>query len=77
MRQKKQLNLRFDPATCDLIVGLAGGKHINAFIDELVQQEAAHRRGELLDIKTLPVMREMIQQEFLQIVSDLHCKFCN
>lgn len=72
MRHKKQLNLRLDPSTCDLIAELSRGKHINAFVEELVQQEAARRKGELLDTKTLPVMREMIQQEFLHVVSELH-----
>jgi hypothetical protein len=72
MRHKKQLNLRLDPATCEAITELAAGKHINAFMEELVQHEVARRRGELLDTQTLPVMREMIQQEFLRVIADLH-----
>ena len=72
MRQKKQINLRLDPATCDLIAELAKGKYVNAFIKELVEQEAARRRGEIIDIALLPVLREVIQQEFLRVISQLH-----
>lgn len=71
MRHKKQLNVRLDPATCDLIVELAKGKHINVFVEELVQREAARRRGELIDAAILPVLREVIQQEFLRVISQL------
>ena len=69
MRQKKQLGLWFTPATCKLLNELAGGKHINAFMEELVQKEAARRRGEIIDAAILPVLREVIQQEFLRAIS--------
>jgi hypothetical protein len=72
MRQKKQLNLRLDPATCDLIAELAKGKYVNIFIEELVQHEAARRRGETIDTALLPVLREVIQQEFFRAISQLH-----
>ena len=72
MRQKKQLNLRLDPATCDLIDELAEGKHINAFMEELVQQEVARRKGELIEGRLLPLLREMIQQEFHRVIAQLH-----
>ena len=71
MRQKKQLNLRLDPATCDCIAEFARGKHTNAFIEELIQQETARRRGELIESTMLPVLREMIQQEFLRVIAQL------
>ncbi len=71
MRQKKQLGLWFTPATCKLMNDLAGGKHINVFLEELVQQEAARRRGEIIDAAILPVLREVIQQEFLRAISQL------
>ncbi len=71
MRQKRQLNVRLDSLTCETITELAKGEHTNAFIEKLVQQEAARRKGELIDSKLLPVMREMIQQEFLRVVADL------
>jgi len=72
MRQKKQLNLRLDPATCDRIAEFARGKHTNIFIEELIQQETARRQGELIESTMLPILREMIQQEFLRVIAQLH-----
>src|SRR5258708_4806532 len=69
MRRKKQLGLWFDQATCDLINELATGKHTNVFMEELVQQEAARRKGELVESRILPLLREMIQQEFLRTIT--------
>jgi len=71
MRQKQQISLWFDPTTRKLITELAGSQHTNAFIEELVQHEAARRKGELLDTKILPVLRAMIQQEFLGVIAQL------
>lgn len=72
MRHKKQVNVRLDPTTCDMIVELAEGKHINAFIEELIQQEVARRNGELIEGRLLPLLREMIQQEFHRVIAQLH-----
>lgn len=71
MRQKKQVGLWLDPVTCGIISELAAGRHVNAFIEELVQHEAARRKGELIETKTLPVVREIIQQELLRAMAQL------
>lgn len=68
---KSQLNVWIGSSSRATLTTLAQGKHLNTFIEELIQQEAARRKGEILDTKTLPVMREMIQQEFLRVIADL------
>lgn len=72
MRQKKQLNVRLDPATCDMLAELSEGKHLNVFIEELIQQEVARRKGELIEGRLLPILREMIVQEFNRVIAQLH-----
>jgi hypothetical protein len=71
MQQKKQFNVRLNPATCDLISELADGKYINIFIEELIHQEIARRKGEFVENSVLPLLREAIQQEFLRAISQL------
>ncbi len=37
-----------------------------------LRQEVARRNGELIEGKLLPILREMIQQEFHRVIAQLH-----
>lgn len=72
MKEKRQFNTRLNADTYALIAELAAGKRVSVFLEELIRQEAARRRGEVIDATVLPVLREVIQQEFLNVISQLH-----
>ncbi len=71
MRKKKQISLWLDLDSCDSLEELAKGSHKNAVIEELIQQEVTRRKGEIVELKTLPIVRQIIQEELLKALSQL------
>ena len=71
MRQKKQFLFWMEPATRETLNTLAVGKPLNAFMEELIQREAARVAGKTIEQSALPAISTMMDEKFQAAITQL------